>query len=136
MKLLLRTFSNVEDYYGDCEWAFVELTKELAQTILKRAKAFKKAKEADDCLVEMYFWDSSPQYYEYSKLDEKLHDKLIDDEWMAAEETFKADDDAQSTECDSMVILDNYVYWTMYPKHTDVRITTGSVPLAEIEKAL
>lgn len=135
MKLLLRTFSTVEDFYGECDWAFVDITKELAQTILKRAKAFKKAKEADDCLVEMNFWDTSACFFEYSKLPKELHDKLHDEEWMITEETY-SEEDAQRTECDVMTILDNYVYWEMIPKHTDIRITTGSIPLAEIEKAL
>lgn len=140
MKLLLKAWSSDEDFNDDIEFVFVDITKELAQTILKRAKAFKELAQKDDKLVELCFFDSSPIFLTEEKLVAKgiteVKRERIEDS--GQEETDKdfAYEDGEAVELCRMLISEDYVIWEADPKYTNITISSDGIDLAEIEKAL
>ena len=59
MKLLLNTYSTNE-YADGCEYAFLDLTKELAEEIQRRWEHFETVHGKDPSLTEMHFTDYGP----------------------------------------------------------------------------
>src|SRR5579859_3226262 len=57
MKLILRVSSSNEYCDGGCEYAAVELTRELASLALRRIEALKEGKKTDELVYETYYWD-------------------------------------------------------------------------------
>jgi hypothetical protein len=149
MKLLLRTWSSVDDYNADITSAFVDISKEMAQTILKRAKMFKELQAQDEDLVEMCFWVGSkgPSFLTTSKLilrgfTEPEREELDEEGCLTAEkfphiEDIDPEKDGSSDmDLIRMLITDDYVIWEADVKYANVTISTEGLSLAEIEKML
>lgn len=130
MRLLLKCRSNSE-YENDIgAYAIVDFTDDLLKLVAKRRKAFIAAKEQDKELVEMYFWDSSPDYYPIGSMEKKQEagesfDDLLaqdegDGEFIEIDAAFEVEPDEAAPsrmECFQMVIDENEVFWTAVPKH-------------------
>lgn len=151
MRLLMTASASVE---CDVGYATVNVTREYAQTILKRAKAFLAAKNEDRDAYEHYFWDSGalsrgcaflrfpgtePEDNEDGDDDDDVFSAEFDDSdrWVRTQ----LDDQDLSrylsrTECDQMVIREDGVTWTAVWKHTDAWVCTEVIPYHVIEEAL
>lgn len=143
MKLILETTSSDENYNGDCDYATVELTPNLAKIALRRIKALKQIHQQDDQLWEMYFWDDSPIFFEgYDELesltDAETGETCVFSRSMPfhAAAKFKVPaDHFQRTECGQMIVREEEIAWTAIPKHSSVYVTTMPIPLSLLEKA-
>lgn len=136
MKILFKTSSSDPDYDANISSAFVNITKELAQTILKRKKSFDLAKGDDDKLTEMYFWDGSVHWIDAEIADEDEEISLDDYSDYVVTEVEHNEEHEARTECDQMVISDRGVAWLCMPKHANIYISTPNVPFSEVEEAL
>ncbi len=158
--IVLATESTNPEFNGDCDYAVVRLTPELADRVRRRVELARQAGRQDDSLCELYFWDSTAEFY-----DDGLVDACQDavaagrgdegDEaarqWVAGLErdghallppaADLAACQPQRTECDQMVVRCSplsrdpryEIAWTSSPKHTDVYVTTRDLPLAKLE---
>jgi len=143
MKLILETTSSDENYNGDCDYATVELTPNLAKLALRRIKALKQIHEQDDQIWEMYFWDDSSVFFEGHDELESFTDAETGEACVfsrnvpfhAAAEFKVPADHIQRTECNQMIVREEEIAWTAIPKHSSVYVTTMPIPLTLLEKA-
>lgn len=152
-RFVFATISSVEEFNGDCDFAVVEFTPELAKLILKRAKAGRKMREADEQFQSVSFWDYSVRYYSRDSFEkmmgaeafEKFESEFYgeaDGNYMELPEDVKIDKgEAQRTECDKMILWgfeatrdSPYVGWRATPKHCDMFVEPVQFPLSEVEK--
>lgn len=134
MRYLFKTQSSDSDYDAEIGSAFVDIDKELAQTIMKRRKLFLTAKAEDDELLEMYFWDGNAHWIDGGEADDD-EKADFDEDYRVTECDWDEDHEAR-TEVDQMVISAQGVAWICAPKHTDIYINTPNLAFAEVEKIL
>lgn len=151
MKFLLSVTCGVEDVDAPQE-AVVDITKELAELLLKRRAAFQALAAYDNDAWEIYFWSSTCQFVggrsdaEYreeayveesvlEQLGEEDHD-LAGSEWLVIPEGSQIRYVEARTECDQLIVAEKGVRFMAYPKHCDWELRTGEIPWDEIEKAL
>jgi DNA-directed RNA polymerase subunit N (RpoN/RPB10) len=100
------------------------------------------AKAQDKNLWEMYFWGCLPFWFECGEFSEKWFEKYKIPEWNTdfveiKDDQAKVDDlPVQRTECDQMIVCEEGVRWTCIPKHTNIYITSETIPIAEIRKIM
>ena len=56
MNIVLKVSSSNEDYNAGCDFAFVELTAEIAGIALRRIHTLKEQKKLDADIDETYYW--------------------------------------------------------------------------------
>jgi hypothetical protein len=117
MKLLLNCY--VTNDFDGYQYAFLELTADLAQLILKRKADFYALDAKDGALTQIEYWDCSPIHC--SKLPETLTETLGYGCDFVETSCFAEDFEnlAERIECHRMVITRTDVYWTCFPKHVD-----------------
>lgn len=141
MKLVLGTYSSLDDYNADCDYARVDLTPALARRILRQMDLAVGLQSADVALHEMYYWDGEVDFFA-TPTDPELERWLPED----CESFVVLPDEVvipmacwQSTEYDRRVI--NVVgpcvevSWQSSPKHVCITITTASLPRSFVEEA-
>jgi len=162
MHIIFDTRSTNDDYYGDCDCAVVELTLRLAEQIHSRVTVAQQAHQQDNDLYELYFWDSTAEFYDYELLEacqEAVASRSSDEagqDWaksldeigyaVVPEEVDLTRHTPQRTECDQMIIRcsprpswcqpEFEVCWTASPKHSDIYVTTLELPVTEMDKLL
>ena len=139
MKLLLNTYSTNE-YADGCEYAFLDLTKELAEEIQRRWEHFETVHGKDPSLTEMHFTDYGPVWID--ELPGSIGDAesigLGDGNPFAETTAFAEDFEnvAARTECEHMVITSQEVYWQAEPNNCSWYVETRPIPLETVRKAL
>ena len=149
MKLIVKTGSTNEFSEG-CEYALVDLTPLLADTILMRKQAFDDLKRIDGGLDELAFWGDGHAEY-FSRLPEDDDGETLDAyaEFVDHGEGFTVapadipdkaywdaeEGDFQRTECDRMVIDMAGVRFRCYRKHCDWLVTTHEIDYATVAQA-
>lgn len=146
MRIFLRTFSTNEDWNGDCDYAVVDVTPELAAIALRRVNRLNRIQAKDDPLVEMYYWDHSAVYFACFDWFEEIEDpqtrELVSgiiwngDPWIETSHVEIPESAIPRTEGKQMIVRDDAIAWACYPKHSDVQITTAEVPLDVLKQAL
>jgi len=140
MIYLLRGSSNDENWNGDCDYVVVTLTKQIAQSIMARRKAFLALKKKDKELWEFFFWGAHMECMSYSGIElDKDQQTLFDDNgFLKLPDDYKvSDDNGIRTECEQMGIREENVFWTCYPKHSEgITITSEALPYELIEEML
>src|SRR5713226_1428997 len=63
MKLVLRVSSSNQYCDGGCEFAVVDLTRELGSIALRRIQALKEHKKNDESVYETYYWAYYANYF-------------------------------------------------------------------------
>jgi hypothetical protein len=131
MNILMRGFSTDEHYNADIEFVFVQVTKELAELILKRRKSFLAMEAEDKKLCEIYFFDHHATYLSYGAVPDEFQDETLKPLSWSPEE-----DSSENVEVAQMVLDCDGVRWTAVPKHSDIYITSETIPFTDIAKAL
>ncbi len=163
MHLILNAHSSNPHYNSDCDYAIVELTPALAERIRSRVALASEARQQDSDLWEIYFWGSTAEFFDHNIL-EACQDAVVAAggpdpnqaalDWLTSFEGREyavvpdgVDLNAhepQRTECDQMIIQvspsslrrEFSIIWTASPKHSDIDVTTGELPLAAMEELL
>lgn len=64
MKIVTRTYTSNEHWNGECDYALIDLTPELAKKIAMRRKLLLDIKERDPEISRIQFYDTSASFYE------------------------------------------------------------------------
>ncbi len=164
MHIILKARSSDENYNGDCDYAVVDLTLALAEKIRHRVAVARQAQEQCNDIYELYFWDSTANFYDQNVLAPCQEAAAAAARGLALEQTgrdwlndfeqrgyavvpagidFTAHE-AQRTEVDQMIVRRSdsslqpefEIAWTASAKFTDVYVTTCELPLAAMEGLL
>lgn len=138
--VLLNVWSSNE-WYDGVDFAVIELTPEYVALILKRAQALKAAKEEDKDLYNSRYWDYSPNWYVLGhpeQQDDDTRDFLDgsqqDEFWIRQHKPEVSEETLARVECPCMIVDENSVWWTTYPKHVDgTRLNTAAIPISDLE---
>ena len=130
MKLFLNVYNPSE--MSGFQYAYVNLTPELAKLILARRDSFLEAKQSDEAktIVHVAYRDYSTIFL--SSLPDGVALALIDDGGDYEESSLDPEDlenHAERTDCDRMVISDSDVTWTAYPHYADRSLTVEAGPI-------
>jgi len=132
-KIVLECHSTDEfdDLIGN---AVVHIDEALAGKILLRAETLRALKAADEeasCIEfavgHVYFYEGGDEFEEVLAESDVV---LIDDD-TAPGDAFAPGEDV-STECDTLVVNEDDVWWSCYPKHGDAQVQTSRVTLKQI----
>lgn len=121
-KLVLQCRSDNEDFNGECDWFVVDVTRQYARAIVRRVRILAKAQEIDKHAYELYFWDYHGDFF--SSNDDGAYEEGVSQ--------------PQRTECQQMIArlgpdgAHPGVLWMCYPKHSDVVVTSDSVPYSTL----
>ena len=152
MKIVLQCWSSHDDTCG-CDYALVDLTHDLARLMLDRIRIFQQLMAKDTGVCDLRWWncdalyfspwgagnapdDSQPSEKETGRMERDL--SALDDgkEMMEAGDDFALGEEMEArTECDRMIVQEDGVSFSCIPKHTDVRITTGTIPVDIVKRA-
>jgi hypothetical protein len=152
MKLLLRVSSSNEYCDGGCEYAAVELTRELASLALRRIEVLKEHKKTDELVYETYYWDFNAEYFslraDFTNMPEKVKTTILavaeivealavdDNELVRAPDDFKVvEAQLAAAECGQMIVRDEGVAFPAIPKHCDFYVTTAEIPVSVLQEA-
>lgn len=143
--ILLRVWSNNE-WYDGCEFALVEVDIPFMTKLLERLDNVRGWKTEDSELYNARYWDYSLEWYSHlgSAEDSKLYDiqDFLDgsmpDEFLLLDEKPEIPVDAVTrVEAPTVVVSDNDLYWTTYPKHSEgTRLNTAAIPRVLLEELL
>jgi len=131
MRLLLATHSSNSEYNAECDYAILDLTKELARAILKRIVLVSKLKKDDPDLCRMSFWDYSARFIACGTIEDEDFMEGFDDRVELPEgfDTNTSWFKQQRTDMDRMFVDEDSVYWESIPKHTDIYVETRALPV-------
>jgi hypothetical protein len=109
------------EYLSGYDLFEVDVTPEYAQVLIDRLSLMATVSAKDDDAFEIFFWDSTGDYYEGA-----------DEEGDDTDEPPLLADDPSPTECNQVVIRKDEVAWFAYPKHGDDQLLTEAVPRGDL----
>lgn len=109
-----------EEYLEGFDVFVVDITPEYAHRLLERMNLFASAHAKDEELVEMYFCDSSGDFF---AADQNSEDQTNPPPPV---------DEASRSECNQTVIRAEEVAWFAYPKHGDAHLNTEAIPKKDL----
>lgn len=128
------TWSTCSEYDGDCSYAVIEIDNELAKEILAKRELFQMVKSKASEVLDIRFWDGSTTWFhELDAIKHLLPGSVEDAEDHAHSEPFLRlkDDgevpDGQRTECDTLVLTNDYFEWRAIPKHCSLHVETSGI---------
>ena len=152
MKLILRVSSSNEYCDGGCEYAAVDLTRDLANIALRRIQVLKEQKKSDELVYETYYWDFNAEYFslraDFTNVPEKVKTATLivaeivealatdDSELITAPDDFEVVEAQICTvECGQMITREEGIAFLAIPKHCDFYVTTAEIPLPLLQDA-
>ena len=152
MKLIVRVSSGNQYCDGGCEYATVDLTRDLANVALRRIQVLKEHKKSDDLVFETYYWDFNADYFslraDFTNMPEKVKTAILTVaeivEVLAVEENglATAPDDFEvveaqiaAVECLQMIVREDGIAFLAIPKHCDFYVTTAEIPVPVLQEA-
>lgn len=144
-RLISRTFSSLEECYGDCEVAVLIITDELAKTILARGKRMREVQEKDADLRYLGYFDSNVMFFLQEDLDPSetvgFTDATVaileEGNWIELPEAFTIDESkTQRIEMGTMIVYDDQICFEYRPKHADLTVETSSLSYNEVEACI
>ena len=150
MRMVLKVWSSNPDYNAGCDYATVEISKELAKLTLRRINILSEQKALDPALYETYYWDSSPEYFNpWVNQSGKVQESTVELEEMLenlevdAREVVTApldfcvsESQIVAVECAQMIVRDSGIAFTALLRHTDIYVTTAEIQKDMITSAL
>jgi hypothetical protein len=152
MKLVLRVSSSNQYCDGGCEFALVDLTRELASVALRRIQALREHKKNDESVYETYYWAYHAEYFSPltnvrsapGKVDTAMRAmaEIVEALTVAEMEVATAPDDFEvveaqvaAVECEQMVAREDGIAFLAIPKHCDFYVTTADIPVSVLQEA-
>jgi len=141
--LVLKTHSSDDDFNADLDYAVLRITPEMKRRVMQARELFQMAKSKQDDIVEIVLNDASPEYYPYHALntddleseddeleccfDEKELELYKDNGVGIMKEDFAIGMEEKRTECDQLHISEEGFYWSCYPRHCSITISTENL---------
>ena len=152
MRIVLRVSSSNEHCNGECEFALLDLTPELARLAIGRIATLREQKNRDPDIDEVYYWAYFAEYFspwedlaspgnerEGTKvmLEGMLDELSIEEkEIVYVPETFQVPPQLIArVECEQMVARLDSIVFMATPKHASYYVQTVELPLAMLEAA-
>lgn len=153
MRIVLKVWSSSPDYSAGCDYAVVEIGEELAKLALRRINVLRDQKALDPSISEVYYWDSSAQYFSPwvdrasqpsevqesgFELEETLEDLEVDTrEVVTAPADFRVlESQIAAVECVQMIVREGSIAFNALLRHTDIYVTTAEIPKQVLESVL
>ena len=147
MNLILKVSSTNENYNAGCDYAFVELTAELAAIALRRIQTLQEQKKLDSNIDESYYWshfvecffspwaapggaegDVQAASLAVADLLEMLRIEVT--EIAMVPETFKVPpSQVTAVECEQMIIREDSIAFSAIPKHASFYVQTTEITI-------
>ena len=130
-----------DDEYGDTAGigaAVVEITEQFKAFVVKRVRGAVALRKEDEKLSFLKYLDYTPEWLSYDDARELFGDELDElSMWFIVEADVSADrvaDKGQSVEASYMSIepMGEHFGWTAYPKHSSVKLSSGSPSLGDL----
>ncbi len=135
MKLILECHSAD---VGQIAHAVIQLDDAAVAKILARGETFRALHAADSEATSVEFSVGSCRFYLHDDNCAEALDEAGESHVFVGDD-FEADggedDDGERTECDTLVVTENDVWWTCLPKHGDIIVETEPVSFAELAAA-
>src|SRR5579859_7180322 len=152
MKLILRVSSSNEYCDGGCEYAALDLMRELADLALRRIQVLKEHKKTDELVYETYYWDFNAEYFslraDFTSIPEKVKTTILavaeivealavdDNELVTAPDDFDVvEAQIAAVECGQMIASTDGIAFLAIPKHCDFYVTTSEIPVSVLQGA-
>lgn len=148
MVFLIQAHPSLDTDLLDCDFGRVVIGPKQAEELLALGKIFKAAWKASTALKatlwEIYYWDMAGQidFISFSKLYEhvgKAVEKMDPELKQVPFKTFEGMTSIgitavkrESTEVEQLIVRGNGVAWTALVKHTQVYVTTETIPWSRI----
>ena len=147
MNLILKVSSTNENYNAGCDYAFVELTAELAAIALRRIQTLQEQKKLDSNIDESYYWshfvdcffspwsnlasaerDVEAASLAVADLLETLHVDVT--EIAMVPKNFKVPpSQVAAVESERMIVRADSIAFIAIPKHTSIYVQTREVTI-------
>ncbi|MGO8750591.1 MAG: hypothetical protein ACLQNE_31975 [Thermoguttaceae bacterium] len=155
--IVLGTHSTNPEFNGDCDYAVVQLTPWVMDQIRQRVELARQAGHQDNDLYELYFWGGRAEFYGCELVEacqEAVGADQAAQDWLTGLEqnghalmpptVNLATCEIQRIECAQVIVRRNpssgnpqyEIAWTASPKHSDVYVTTGDLPVTVLEDYL
>ena len=110
----------------------IEIDPALAELILKRMRQCRDIKALDQDLFQLRYWDYNGDFFDVDPdaADDPDGSEDLGPDWGAPT------GEALSTECNTMIISEDDVFWRAYPKHCDIQYETTLITQAQLENIL
>ena len=111
-----------------CTYAICNLTTKFIEQLKTRKQLFEAARNKDNGLSYMEFWDTTPKFYNAlpPDLEHLLEDETID-AVLEKKSLPKIEQNPQNVMAVLLVIDSSGFYWTCYPRHLNLQVETGQV---------
>jgi hypothetical protein len=149
MRVALRVSSSYEHWDGDCEFALVEVTPELAALALRRIAALRAQKSVDPEIDERYYWTFCVGCYfspwiapedagaEVEAACPAVAERLCDDGVIEVPGSFQVSScQIAAVECQQMIVRQAAMAFSAIPKHASFYVQTAEIPVAMLDAAL
>lgn len=144
MRLLFETATDADTDCG-CSHAIITLTPELADLMLRRIQALKTLRTIDASVYTIHCWSHIVDYVDYfdfyadGDYDESIEAALARQPappaYIELPDTYKIPHGTfESTECNQMIVYEDSIRFSAYPRHTSIVVRTGDIPLSLIEQ--
>jgi hypothetical protein len=139
--LVMRTRSS-EEYTADCDYGVVELTDGLLSELHRRRSYLRELVIHDSCASGITFSNPFIAFISAKQLEECFTVTDDDDRDLYEKDyhlfkSFKANPvligPSQPVEVRSLVLHEEYFFWTAVPKHSNADITTVWITVEQIE---
>ncbi len=150
MKLVLTVSSSNQYCDGECEFAVVDLTRELASVALRRIHVLGEHKKSDESVYETYYWAYHAEYFspDFANAARKANGamravaEIVEALEFEKKEVVTVPDNFEvaeahiaAVECEQMVVREDSIVFLAIPKHCDFYVTTAEIPLQVLERA-
>ena len=138
--IVTRTCSSNEHYNGDGDFAVITITPEDARRYLRLIDAFAKARDDSNLGTSLYklvLWNYDVSYVAVG-VDEEYEGDVWDDRAAPLDDkdprVAEYLENKVRMECETINVCDDRVYWQAILKHSSVRLESGSISKATLEK--
>jgi hypothetical protein len=152
MKVVLTVSSSNQYCDGGCEFAVVDLTRELASVALRRIQVLREHKKNDELVYETYYWAFDAEYFspwaDVSSAPGKVETtmramagimealEVEEKEVVTAPADFEVvEAQIVAVECEQMVVREDGIAFLAIPKHCDFYVTTADIPVSVLQEA-
>ncbi len=136
-RFIILDVNDVDSGFDDTVVAVVEMTPELAKTILERAKVVKQWKERDSQLLRAVYYSRDVDICAYDQeLTVEEQETLTSENPVIKEKNPFEGKETERVEYMQMHIDEDDIWWRFSAKHSGVMSETRPIHLNELEKFL
>ena len=139
MKLVSYNYSSGEDWHGECDFAWIDLTPELTKDLIHKLESVQKLHSQDERLTAVDYKNDAPIFF--AKLDAENEGEFEDqvmnaDSFIECHFAMTWNNPHTSMDYVRLVVTPDCVWWEGTPRHDRVVIETKSLSLIWLREIL